>query len=71
VTIESLIIASMIGVACALWARHEDRSGFGWFLFGTALSAVAVPILIVLTIQDRRRAARVAAEDAKEAEAWL
>jgi hypothetical protein len=72
IVIANLIVAGLAGLGCCLWARHEDRSGFGWFLFGFLLAIVAIPILLVLTIQDRRRRARVAAEDrAVAAESWL
>ena len=66
---EILIIAAILGVIPGVIAANKGRNFFGWWLFGTALFIVALPVAILIghNPQTRKKCPACASWVAKEA----
>ncbi len=51
---EFLLIACGLGVVTAVVAANKGRNAFGWFIFGTLMAIVALPMVLILPANQKQ-----------------
>jgi len=53
-----LFFAALLGVITGAVAQHKGESFFGWWLFGTLLFIIALPMVLIMPRNERELAKR-------------